>query len=293
VVIASSNPAALLEQCLAALAPQVASTETEVIVVRASGRADSIDKQRWSGSMPLLRWIDAPEHSTVPRLRGLGLAAARAERIALLEDDCIVAADWCRQALSLEGPAVATGGAVEPDSYDRTLDWAVYFCEYGRFMRPLVNSPGAPLTGNNVVYTRAAFTRLPPESLSEFRETFVHAAWQRAGVPTTVTDRLVVTNVNRWQPRHVTSVPFHHGRAYAAERFAQRSGVSRLGFAILAIGLPLLKSARIVGETLSRKRLLGRLVAAFPWILVFVTSWSAGEFAGCLWGAGSSPSRWR
>jgi hypothetical protein len=59
------------------------------------------------------------------------------------------------------------------------------------------------------------------------------------------------------------------------------------------LGLPVLKVARIMSDAISRRRLLGRLALALPWIGVFVVSWSAGEVAGCLWGPGNSPSRWR
>lgn len=293
VVIASSNDAALLVPCVEALQPQASPDTTEVLVVRAVDRPCGSARTRLAAAMPALRWIDAPEGSTVPRLRGLGIAAARADKIAMLEDDCVAAAGWCARAQAAGESSAATGGAVEPGPYERVLDWAVYFCEYGRFMLPLANAPNAPLTGNNVVYARPAIAGLAPALQADFREAFVHALWQREGVPTSVDAGLIVTNVNRWSGRHLTAVPFHHGRAYAAERFGQRGLFFRVGLALLALGLPVLKTARLVRETTSRKRFVGRLVVALPWILVFVTSWSAGEIAGCLLGAGHSAERWR
>jgi hypothetical protein len=209
--------------------------------------------------------------------------------IALTEDDCVVEAGWSSEAKADIGPAAAVGGAVEPGPYRRALDWAVYFCEYGRFMLPV---PSA-LSGNNVVYSRQAIAALPEATRGEWHDAFVHAAWQRDSVPTRVNAAMVVRNVNSWSAGHVTSTPFHHGRAYAARRFGARSALARSGIALLTLGLPALKIARIMSDTLSRRRLAGRLALALPWILVFVVSWSAGECAGCLWGPGSSPSRWR
>ena len=293
IVIASSNDDRLLAQCIAALAPQVIPDDVELCVVRASDRSSTIDRTRLKADVPSLHWIDAPVRSTVPRLRGLGIAASRGEFVAMLEDDCIVNSDWCRHAAAGPGAAVAMGGVVEPGAYQRGLDWAVYFAEYARFMRPAALTPSAPLPGNNVVYSRRALLDLPAESQADFREAFVHSGWQRDGKQTTVSDALVVHNVNSWSTEHLTSVPFHHGRAFAGQRFEGRSPLVRAGFAVLVPGLPLLKVARIMAETLRRRRLVGPLLRALPGIAVFTTSWSAGELVGCLRGPGNSPSRWR
>ncbi len=293
VVIASSNDASMLDQCIKALAPHVVSGEVELIVVRAADRSAGLGRHALLTETTALHWIDAPARSTVPRLKGLGIAASRAERIALLEDDSVVAAGWCHQAMSTPESTAAVGGAVEPGPYRRALDWAVYFCEFGRFMLPVPTMPNAPLPGNNVVYSRWAIAALPATARHDLRDAFVHAAWQRDAVPTAVNGSLVVHNINTWSMAYVTSAPFHHGRAYAGERFGGRRPFVRAGLALLIAGLPFLKIARIVVDTIRRRRLRGRLLQALPWIVVFVTSWSFGELAGCLSGPGSSASRWR
>lgn len=293
VIVAASNAGALLAQCVAALAVQAHPDEVEIIIARDASRFDDVDRTELDGRTPGLRWIDAPPGATVPRLRGLGIAQARADLIALIEDDCLVADGWCRAAIATGGDCAAVGGAVEPGPYRKPLDWAVYFCEYGRFMLPVPSAPDAPLTGNNVVYSRHALAGLPDAVRSDFREAFVHAAWQQAGVPTRVSGSLIVRNINTWSLRHVTTAPFHHGRAYAAERYGARQAPVRVAVAALALGLPLLKLFRIAAGTLSRGRLTGRLLVAFPWAMIFVGSWSAGEILGCLAGPGDSQSRWR
>jgi hypothetical protein len=293
VIVAASNDGALLARCVDALAAQAHSDAVEVLIARDAGRFDDVDRIALDRRIAGLRWIEAPPGTTVPRLRGLGIAQARADLIAMIEDDCVVADGWCRAAIATAGEPAAVGGAVEPGSYRRPLDWAVYFCEYGRFMLPLPSGPGAPLTGNNVVYSRLALMGLPDAVRTDFREAFVHATWQKAGIPTRVSESLVVRNINRWSLRHVTTVPFHHGRAYAAERFGARQAPVRVALAVLALGLPLLKLVRIAAGTLKRRRLTGRLLVAFPWAMIFVGSWSFGEILGCLAGPGDSPSRWR
>jgi len=293
VIVASSNNGCVLAQCVDALSAQAHPDEVEIIIARDASRSGDVERAELNRRSPGLKWIDAPPGTTVPRLRGLGIAHANAELIALIEDDCVVADGWCRAAIATAGADAAVGGGVEPGDYRKALDWAVYFCEYGRFMLPVPSGPDAPLTGNNVVYARRALAGLPESERMDFREAFVHAAWQRAGTPTRASDTLVVRNINAWSLRHVTTVPFHHGRAYAAERFGTRTVPIRLGLAALALGLPLVKLVRITSGLLARRRLLGRLLIAFPWAMIFVGSWSAGEILGCLAGPGDSHSRWR
>lgn len=280
-------------QCLAALVAQADPSEVEVLVVRDIERSDGVDRPAARRRFPGVRWVDAPCGSTVPRMRALGIAAARGAVVALLEDDCVVRHGWCQVAMGADGGAnVAVGGAVEPGPYTRALDWAVYFCEYGRFMLPVPSTRLAPLPGNNVVYQRNAVKQVGLGS-DEFHDVFVHSEWQRAGLATTVKETLVVENVNSWSLRHVTSVPYHHGRSYAGKRFGSRRAWTRVAIGTLALSLPALKTFRIIASTVSRKRLVGRLIQGLPWILVFTTSWSLGETMGCLFGPGDSPSRWR
>lgn len=293
VVIASSNGAALLRQCLAALAVQCDAQRSEIIVVRASDRLTGMDREAIAEVASYARWIEAPAGATVPHLKGLGITAARGALIAVIEDDCLVDDNWCRAALDASGQGAAVGGAVEPSAYRRPLDWAVYFCEYGRFMLPLPDTSGGALPGNNVIYSRAAIAGLTEAARTDFRDVFVHAAWRREAVGIRRNGALVVRNINTWSTAHATSGPFHHGRAYAAERLESRNPAVRAGFALLTPGLPLLKVARIVKEAFKRKRHRADLFRALPWILVFVVSWSAGELAGSLLGPGDSPSRWR
>lgn len=294
VVVASFNDGALLIRCVDALVAQADSAKVELLVVRDAERSDGFDRAAAESRFPHVRWIEGPPGSTVPRMRSLGIAASRGEVVALLEDDCLVQEGWCDAAMGIaEDQCVALGGAVEPGPYTRTLDWGVYFCEYARFMLPVPRVQSPPLPGNNVAYKRSALAPLPADAREGFQEVFVHAEWRRAGLATRATDALVVQNVNSWPLRHVTAVPFHHGRAFAARRFQTKGILVRVAIGLMTLGLPVLKIFRLFRETISRGRLVGRMVLALPWIVAFTTSWSIGEAIGCVFGAGTSASRWR
>jgi Glycosyltransferase like family 2 len=294
VVVASFSTDALLMRSLTALNAQAHPARVEVIVVRDVERSDDAARAAARARFPEVRWIDAAAGSTVPLLRTLGIAESRGEIVALIEDDCVVRPGWSTAATdAINGLEVAAGGAVEPGPYRRALDWGVYFCEYARFMLPVPTTVHAPIPGNNAVYKRGALMRLPHGTEDGFQEVFVQAAWRAMGLVTSVSGAMVVENINTWSLKHVTAIPYHHGRAYAGRRFGSRHGAFRFAVAVLTVPLPALKTLRIAATVVSRRRLLGRLLQALPWILVFNASWSAGEGMGCLFGPGDSALRWR
>ncbi len=294
VTVVSINSEALLTRCLVALTAQAAHDAIEIFVVADWHRPGGAPSKRLRSRFPGVQWIEAPEGCTVPRMRSLAMDASRGEVVALLEDDCVVEDGWCRTLLAARGaPEVAIGGAVEPGPYRRALDWAVYFCEYGRFMLPLPSNGDPALPGNNVAYKRSALRQLTEGCEDGFYEVFVHWAWQKAGLLMRAEPALVVRNVNSWSLAHVTHSPYHHGRAFAAQRFADLPAWRRTGLGLLALLLPVLKVGRIVKDTVRRRRLVGRLVQALPLIALFTTSWSVGESVGCMFGPGNSPSKWR
>jgi hypothetical protein len=246
-------------------------------------------------AFPEARWIAAPASATVPAKRWLGIASTSEDVVALLEDDCVVRPGWCRALRAAHGSQdVAIGGAIEPSSYERRLDWAVYFCEYSRFMMPFAGRVTS-LPGNNVSYKREALTRFgeaewPAEG---FYEGDFHRRLRAEGLSLLADPALAVENVNSWRAAQVLGVPFHHGRAFAGRRLRGRAFWQRPCFAGFTIVLPALQVFRAIREVASRRRLVSKLISAMPWVLLFCISWSAGELVGYLSGEGKSPARWR
>ncbi len=229
---------------------------------------------------------------TVPQLRSLGIQQAQGEIVALLEDDCLVTGAWCQRIIQAhQAPHAVIGGAVEPSQYQRGRDWAIYFCDYVRFMQPFMGEVRA-LCGNHVSYKRAILAPLLAKS-DGFYEVFVHQELQTQGEILWAEPGLVVHNINSWSLDHVWRVPFHHGRGYAGMRVAGRSLAARLPFLGIALLLPLLQTVRIAQVVLTRRRYRLRFLQALPWVLSFCSSWALGECIGYLKGPGRSLEYWR
>lgn len=112
VLIITRKRTALLQKCLASLAPWVAHTPLQVRVLVNGEDAETSDwlrSQHWSW----LEWEEIPL-SGPGRARNLGLAKLRGDWIFLLDDDACVPSDywerWARVCEALPGAAVIGGG---------------------------------------------------------------------------------------------------------------------------------------------------------------------------------------
>jgi hypothetical protein len=282
IAVVCVSPPEILARCLDALLPQAREIGAEVIVV---GRtADGRDR-------PGVTSIAAGAGDTVPRMRAAAIRKASGRVIALLEDDCAAAPGWCRAIIDTSRDHPVAGGPIEPDGYARGLDWAVFYCEYARFL-PRFEGPVAAIPGNNAAYSRAlAIEWLDAHPDDGFLDVFAHADWRARGITLWADGRMAVRHMNRWTPSAATRSAFHHGRAYAGQRCPGRTAV-RIALALGSPLLPAVKTVRTAREVLVRGA-ANSLPRALPWIIVFHTCWAAGELIGYLLGPGRSADRWR
>jgi len=288
VIVVSFNSLDILVRCLEALIPQINPKIIELLVV---GRWQEVSTLQ--DKYPEVKFIQAPAEETIPRMRLRGITAANGRLVALLEDDCLVTDQWRQTIIAAHNQTdqPAIGGAIKPDNYPKLLDWAVYFCEYARFMAPL-SKPVAALPGNNVSYKREA---LPPVASlpNGLYEVFLHWQWQQDGRTLLTHPNMEVTNINRWTATNVTRIPFQHGRCFAALRSKEKPIWNRLVRAALTPLLPILQVGRIIKEAGKRGRYLPKLILALPWIILFQTSWALGELAGNLSNKQSQQTGWQ
>lgn len=286
-----------LARCLDALARQADPPRVEVIVPWDPPCADAAAlAERHPGVRFLPVDLDtraaraggSREHHDT--LRTAGLRAARGRVVALTEDHAVASPTWCRDMLRLvdEHPSLAAiGGAVDCES-ERLLNWAVYWCDFGRYQSPLPEGPAQYVSDSNVAYRREALEAVADAWADDYHETLLHGALVERGYEIWLTPRSRVH-----QAREDLAVGtalrerFVWARSFAGTRVRVLPVPRRLVFAALSCALPALLTWRLVQGVRSRALapdVRARFRRALPWIALLQSAWAAGELVGYVTG---------
>lgn len=289
IVIAAWNGISSLRQCLASLEKQTDKAASETIVV-SNFPTDSLEKE-----FSLTKFFHLPLTAIVPELRLEGIRHAQGEVIALLEDHCFFDSRWGEEIMKAHQTtgAVAVGGSVENASLEKTLDWAVYFYDYGRFMPPNRAGASESLSGINVSYKRAVLEEICEIYRDGFYETFVNEELKKRNYQLIMQPTAIVYHNKNYEMKQAVRHCYHLARSFAASRVADLTILKRAAFCAVSLILPILLPVRIVSTTLKKGRNIGHLTRAFPILVALMFCWSYGEFCGYLLGAGKSAAEWR
>ena len=287
VIVATTQGWPIISPCIESLKDQVGEVGGELLVLDASG-LDAPDLE------PHVRWLSFPSSMSVFQLRHAGYEISRGEIVAMTEDHCRPAADWCQRTLALhaEHPeAAAIGGALENGTPDHLVDWAAFVVTQVPFVAPLPNGPVTRTTGaSNVSLKRRAVERLPSHPEFGTIELFDVAAVVTDGEVLYQDDSLVVRHDQSMGIVGTSATEFHNGRTVGGFRRGVMDGRDWLRIGAAGV-LPLYRTARGVTKA-SRKRIpRGSLLAAVPLILWLEYCTSAGQLLGYATGPGDSPRR--
>ncbi len=288
VVIASVNGAAHLDECLRALECQTLKDQAEVIVADRCGAAVAETMRKRNLNLKLLSF---PQRITIPQLRALGMKHSQGAIIVLTEDHCLARPCWYERILRAhEARSGVIGGAVENDrSITRAVDWAVFFCEYGRYMNPVPDGEVADLPGNNVSYRREFLAHISDllESGSSW-EGDLHARLRERGVKLYSDPSIIVYHKKEFALGYFLSQRYHYSRSYTGVRAQGASVPERLIRAALCSVLPPILTLRVAGWVVGKKRHVSMLFRCLPLVLLFTIVWAWGELIGHLFGPGDS-----
>ena len=287
IVIASADPGAVIHDCLTALAPQRARAEVIVAEGSRDGTAAMLHDR-----FPWVRVIEFRAATSLPRLRGVGMAAAAAPVIGILDPWCIPAAGWVQSAVIAheERSELVIGGPVKLDSSERRsyANWATYLFDYWEFVPPFPAGAVDVLSGNNITYKRSALPDAATLGAEGFWKAFTNARLRQAGHSLRAAEGLDVALKRAIPLGAFLRSRFHHGRSYAAMRVRGRAFTARLGFALLTPALPLLFLARQARGLMRKPVARVWFVLCAPALLAFHLSWACGELCGYVAGAGRS-----
>ena len=288
IVIATTELWPALRATLDSVYEQARSLGAEIIIADRTGHGLPDDAGgRYAGVI----WLKQPA-SSVFGLRGAALARAAGDVVAITEDHCRVAPDWCSNILRVhaEHPeAEVIGGGVENGYPEKLKDWAHHFLVFGPALPPLDLRRRQPVWSvANVACTRSVVARVPARGVVEM---FFIRQLEAEGVKFVADPSIIVNHYQSYRFLGLCRYHFDNGRTIAAARLPTldrtRRGARILSCAILPIYILGLRFSQLWPKRRHRRTLLMSL----PWLASLCIAQSCGELVGYVLGAGTSPDR--
>lgn len=285
-----------LRRCIDALLQQTDPPELEILVAWDDTLGSVAEWQARYGSVCFIEIgrlalehdprSMAGQHELFDKRRAAALARAKGDVIAMLEDRAVPDADWARTIVRLHEarPEAAIGGAVE-NGMDRLLNWAVYWCDFGRYQRPLPEGPAGWITDVNLAYKRRAVEQTRELWQHRYHEPTVHWALQRAGEVLWLTPAFAVRQVrDNLSFGGLLRERFAFARLFGYTRAREISFMRRVLLTLASPALPFLLFGRLLVQRIRKHRNVPTFLLASPVTFALLCAWIAGEAFGTLTG---------
>ncbi|MCC7391723.1 glycosyltransferase [Candidatus Sumerlaeota bacterium] len=287
IVIASVNGPVCLRECLESLTNQDGNISAEIIVADCCGDATA---RMVAEQFPGVDFTQFQERRTIPELRAFGMLRSKGEIVAITEDHCIAPRDWFQQMVKAHEThdCDAAGGAIENAAIHRIIDWAVFFCEYLRYMNPIPEGYTHDIPGNNASYKRPVLEVMRDLLEGGYWEGFLHARLVEKQKKIYCSPAMVILHKKSFGFGEFLSQRYHYGKSYAGMRNEISTPAKRLFYIVFSPLLPPVLVYRMVKLTMLKKRFRKEAILSIPYLLTFSLFWAAGEFMGYVFGPGDS-----
>ena len=282
IVVASSNAAYSIEQCLTSISNQIRDGQAEIIVVDSStdGSASIVEKK-----FPKLNLIKLSEPNLIPELWSRGISWAHGDIVSLTSAHCVPDRQWISQILKAhESDYPAIGGAIENADSKNLVDWAIYFCRYTQYMKPFETCFVNDMASDNASYKRSALEACKDVWQDGFWEPFVHAKLIQDGSKILLNPEITTFHVRSFRFFSFIKQRFNHGYHFSEMRSRHFSNIKKVIHVLAFPVVPFLMAVDRVKSVLQKKRHIKKFLLSLPIMLVFFTSWALGEVRGYLTG---------
>lgn len=280
VVLASQNAVNSVADCLKEIEDQGVDNAIEIIVVDNSndGTQDLIARD-----FPNVRLVRAPIDKLIPELWGIGIDLSVGDLIAVTTTHFVPAKNWIDEIVKAhDSECAGIGGAIENDDRAGLVSWAVYFCRYSRYMLPFARQNTHDFAADNASYKRTELERVKQAMANGFWEAFVHQEMIKERMQLVLSPRIVVYHTDSFKFSAFISQRFWHGKQFGSSRTASISGAKRFALVLLSPLIPFVYLYRITRSVFVRRQNTDRYLLSLPILMLFLASWSFGEFIGYL-----------
>lgn len=267
-------------RCLDALAQQEQSPPFDVVLVHdphLQGMEVVTDRHTH------VRLVSNEGQRSPLELAARAILEADGDIIILTEDHCVPKPDWVRQLVAALRPdRAAVGGVVQADPSIRAVDWAFYFVDFFRYMRPAQAGPSPTLTVCNVAYRRDHLEEIRSLWQTFFHETAINDALRARFGPLWLEPKAEVEMRRTVRFGDAVYERYAFGRLFGCTRLEFCGLARRLYYALFAPALPVLLMGRMGAKAARERASALAFIRALPVLAAMVLAWSWGEWMGYL-----------
>jgi SAM-dependent methyltransferase/glycosyltransferase involved in cell wall biosynthesis len=286
VIIPCVNGLPGIGDCLQCLIDQEGAQPLDIVVVDRCGESTrAVIRSRF----PQVSILAVNGSASIPAMRALGIAHAKGDKVAIIEDHCMAQRGWLRAIERAHRAGYqAVGGTVENGNQERLVDQAVFLCEYAPFMSPVASGRVQAIPGNNAAYDRALFEQLQPELRGEFWESFWHDRMKELGVEFYSDPEMVIVHDKHFGYCYFLRQRYLYSRSFAGARLKGSPWWKKVAYTCATPLLPPLLLGRLAATVARKRHHAKQFICSLPLLLTFVVAWAIGEGAGAVLGPGHS-----
>ncbi|MGV6850110.1 MAG: hypothetical protein ACWA5A_17190 [Marinibacterium sp.] len=225
---------------------------------------------------------DLEKHAFYDTRRSGALHVAKGRLIGIIEDRGYPEPDWADAMIKLHDRHAhgVIGGAVT-NGEDKVRNWAVFFCDFGRYQPPLSAENPEYVTDTNIVYKRDTIYSVKDMWDEKYIEASVNWELRRRDAGLLLTDTPIT--VQHREDLHIgpmLSERFHWARMFGQTRGREISFAQRMKYTLAVPILPFMLLLRHFMRQRQKGHHVGAFIKAAPLTFLLLLAWSAGEGVG-------------